>query len=172
MKGGTIEKKIEAHKNGACLCIKWNFEGSAIASGGEDGAVRVWSRAGMLRSTLAQTGLMGPSTSNMADKPVYSIAWSADNEQILFASGSELVVKSMQPSGKQIKWKAHEGSVLAVDWSPVTNLVVSGGEDGRYKVWDSYGRLVMQSKAFENAVTSVSWALNSPNSSPPQSDIP
>jgi hypothetical protein len=32
------------------------FAGTAVVTGGEDGAVKLWSRSGMLRSTLAQTG--------------------------------------------------------------------------------------------------------------------
>ena len=32
------------------------------------------------------------------------------------------------------QWKAHEGVILAVDWNPVNNLILSGGEDCRYKV--------------------------------------
>ena len=31
-------------------------------------------------------------------------------------------------------WKAHEGVVLKVDWSPINHMVVTGGEDCKYKV--------------------------------------
>ena len=31
---------------------------------------------------------------------------------------------------------------LACDWNASNNLIISGGEDCRYKVWDSYGRLL------------------------------
>ncbi len=68
-----------------------------------------------------------------------------------------LVIKPLQVSSKQTKWKAHEGTVLQVDWNPINNLIVSGGEDGRYKVWDSYGRQLYSSKANEFAITSVAW---------------
>ena len=57
----------------------------------------------------------------------------------------------------QLQWKAHEGTVLKVDWNPVNNLIVSGGEDCKYKVWDSYGRLLFQSKPADNIVTAVAW---------------
>lgn len=42
-----------------------------------------------------------------------------------------------QQKGNQ--WKAHEGLVLKIDWCPTNNLIVSCGEDCKYKVWDSYG---------------------------------
>ena len=48
-----VDKAYEAHK-GAVICARWNADGSALASGGEDGTLKIWSRQGMLRSTLAQ----------------------------------------------------------------------------------------------------------------------
>jgi len=48
--------------------------------------------------------------------------------------------------------------VLAVDWNPVSGLVVSGGEDCRYKVWDAFGRLLYASSPLESAVTAVAWS--------------
>lgn len=95
--------------------------GTAFATGGEDGTVKVWSRNGMLRSTLAQL-----------DSPVYSVAWSGDCDQVLHCSGSQLAIKSMQSSAKQAAWKAHDGVVLKADWSPISGLIVSGGEDCRW----------------------------------------
>ena len=109
-------------------------------------------------------------------------------------------IKPIQVSSKAIKWKAHEGAltsiyllltvkfqgtVLKVDWNPINGLIISGGEDCKYKVfvcssftsfmffysnckqyafifdflqvWDTYGRLLFQSKASEFPVTSVAW---------------
>eukprot|EP00741_Cyanophora_paradoxa_P010393 tig00020531_g10051.t1 len=143
---GRLEKSVEAHK-GAAISVRWNLEGTAIASAGEDGSVKIWSRAGIFRSSLAQT-----------DRPVYSVAWGPESDQILFSSGAQLVVKPIQPSSKQLQWKAHDAPVLAADWNPVNNLIVSAGEDCRYKVWDAYGRPLFASGVGEHAVTSVAWA--------------
>lgn len=53
---GRIEKDIkEAHK-GAIVCIRWSYEGTAIATAGEDGVLKIWLRSGQLRSTLTSTG--------------------------------------------------------------------------------------------------------------------
>lgn len=82
---GRIEKSVEAHK-GAVLAGKWNFDGTALITGkedwvihtvyyiaisqiavvrficfsnylaGEDGQIKIWSKSGMLRSTLASQG--------------------------------------------------------------------------------------------------------------------
>lgn len=52
-KTGRVEKSVEAHK-GAVLSGRWSYDGSALLTAGEDGQVKVWSRSGMLRSTLTQ----------------------------------------------------------------------------------------------------------------------
>ncbi|XP_027750673.1 intraflagellar transport protein 80 homolog [Empidonax traillii] len=52
---GRVEKSVEAHC-GAVLAGRWNYEGTALVTVGEDGQVKIWSKSGMLRSTLAQQG--------------------------------------------------------------------------------------------------------------------
>jgi intraflagellar transport protein 80 len=56
------------------------------------------------------------------------------------------------------KWKAHDGIVLTCDWNPVNNLIISGGEDCRYKLWDTYGRQLYASYTHEYPITSLAWA--------------
>ena len=43
-----LEKGVDAHR-GACLAGRWSHDGAGIVTGGEDGAVKIWSRSGMLR---------------------------------------------------------------------------------------------------------------------------
>ncbi|KAJ9526633.1 hypothetical protein QJQ45_017601 [Haematococcus lacustris] len=143
---GRLEKNVEAH-TGACVALRWSYDGTALATAGEDGSVKIWSRNGMLRSTLAQT-----------DSPVYSVVWAADSDQLCYSTGCNIVINSVQSSSKQTSWKAHEGVVLKVDWSAINHMIVSGGEDCKYKVWDSYGRLLYQSSPFDYSVTSVAWS--------------
>ncbi|KAJ3051223.1 Intraflagellar transport protein 80 [Rhizophlyctis rosea] len=144
-KGGRLEKSVEAHK-GALLSLRWNYEGSAIVTAGEDGQIKIWSRSGMLRSVLAQTGY-----------PTYSVAWSPANDQVLFTNGRNLIIKYLQPSNKPNQWKAHDGVILKVDWNMVNNLILSGGEDRKYKVWDSYGRQLFSSSPGDHPITSIAW---------------
>lgn len=147
-KSGKVDKAVEAHM-GAILCLRWNYEGSALASGGEDGVIKIWSRTGMLRSTLVKSNY-----------PIYSVAWSSNNEQCLYTNGKNLAIKSLQPGNKPFQWKAHDGLILKVDWSMVNGLIVSCGEDKKYKVWDAFGRKIFASSPFEHPVTSISWCPN------------
>ena len=57
-----------------------------------------------------------------------------------------------------MQWKAHDGVILKVDWNPVNNLILSGGEDCRYRVWDSYGRQLFSSHPNDYPIMSVAWA--------------
>ena len=66
--------------------------------------------------------------------PVYSATWSPDSEQVLYTSGRSLVIKPLRPSVKPSQWKAHDGVVLCVGWNECNGLIVSGGEDRKYKV--------------------------------------
>jgi intraflagellar transport protein 80 len=101
----------------------------------------------MLRSTLAQTGC-----------PVYAVVWSPDSDQVLYSNDKQLIIKPLQPAQKPTSWKAHENLILCVDWSPLNHLVVSGGEDRRYKVWDAYGRLLFTGQPHDYPIMSVSWS--------------
>lgn len=40
----------------------------------------------------------------------------------------------------------------------MNNLIISASEDCRYKLWDSYGRLMFTSAQHEYPITCVAWA--------------
>ena len=61
---------------------------------------------------------------------------------------------------KQVSWKGHEGVVLKVDWNPCNQCILSAGEDCKYKVFDSYGRLLFSSGVNDHVITAVSWSPN------------
>lgn len=53
--------------------------------GGEDGAVKIWSRSGMLRSILFENGC-----------PVYAICWKGDDTSIAFCCGENCFTKILK----------------------------------------------------------------------------
>lgn len=143
----SSEKAVDAH-SGAVLSLQFNSDCSALCSSGEDGVLKIWSRVGMLRSIL-----------HTQQTPIYSSCWSSDNS-VLFTCGCLVTIKPLQPTAKSISWKAHDLPVLCV---ACCNLIITGGEDKTYKVWDSYGRLVFASPPLEHAVTCLSWAPDGEN---------
>ncbi|CAF3833222.1 unnamed protein product [Adineta steineri] len=150
-KTGRIEKSVEAHR-GAAICVRWSPDGSQFATGGEDGQVRIWARSGMLRSNLVQLAT-----------PIFCVCWSADNDAVLYCAGKHLVIKPLSPNLKQNSWKAHDQIILKCDWNTVNNLIISAGEDCRYKVWDAVGRPLFASHTFDYPITSLAWAPDGSN---------
>ncbi|XP_063617352.1 intraflagellar transport protein 80 homolog [Cydia splendana] len=143
---GRIEKSVAAHQ-GACLVAQWSPDGASLLTAGEDGFVKIWSRNGLLRSTLVQS-----------DVSCYSAVWSPDSGAILHTKGDYLAIKYLNSGSKVTKWKAHEGIVLCVTWNANNNLIISGGEDGFFKIWDTFGQQISVSVKHDQPITSVSWA--------------
>jgi intraflagellar transport protein 80 len=77
----------------------------------------------MLRSTIAT-----------ASYPVYSAAWGPDSYAAVYSCGKDLSIVPLQSGSKKLVWQAHDRAILKVDWSSVNDLIISGGEDCRYKV--------------------------------------
>lgn len=48
--------------------------------------------------------------------------------------------------------------VLCLAWSTGNQYIASGGEDCRYKVWDSQGALIFASSAEDYAITSIDFS--------------
>lgn len=148
-KSGREEKAVAEAHVGAVITLRWSHDGTTLATGGEDGLVKIWGRAGMLRSSFAQ-----------ADHPVYCLSWSPTSDQLLFCSYNIIAIKPLQAGSKQRQWKAHEGCVQKADWNPSNGLIVSGGEDCKYKVWDAFGRNLFSSTPGDYVVTAVQWSPN------------
>lgn len=109
--------------------------------------MKIWSRNGLLRTTLLSGG-----------PPVYSAAWSPDSNKVLLTQAKALVIKPLSPNNKQTKWQAHDGLVLKVAWCSCNDLIISGGEDCKYKVWDTDGRQLYSSLTHDHPITSLAWA--------------
>ena len=183
---GRIEANARSAHNGAVTRVRWNHEGTALMSVGEDANVRIWSSDLTERSRLAVGSIGGGVQHDGAEAAgvggavagVYCCCWSGDGDAILLTHGKCLVIKSIG-SGAGVagasgasgvsgasgaggnraqRWKAHEGVVLGCDWNPLNNTIVSCGEDCRYKVWDCFGRLLFQSSTMDHAVTSIAWS--------------
>jgi intraflagellar transport protein 80 len=68
------------------------------------------------------------------------MVWSPENDALLYCSEKNLCIMPTLPSNKKLNWKAHDGIVLQVDWNAACNLIISCGEDCKYRVWDNFGR--------------------------------
>ena len=132
--------------------MKWSSDGAGLATCGEDGSVKIWSKNGELRSKIYQ-----------GTDAVYCLAWSPDCNHILYSYSCNLEIAPISTSAKNITWKAHDGIVTKVDWNICNNLIASVGEDCKYKIWDQYGRNLFVSSPHTHILTSVAWSPNGEN---------
>ncbi|XP_073482211.1 intraflagellar transport protein 80 homolog isoform X3 [Aquarana catesbeiana] len=157
-KVGRVEKSVEAH-SGAVLTARWNFDGTALVTVGEDGHVKIWSRSGMLRSTLAQNGL-----------PIYSIAWGPDSEKVLYPLGKQLIIKPLQPSSKVLQvWDSygrllysspsHEYPITSVSWAPDGDLFAVGSFH-TLRLCDKTGWSYALEKPNTGSIFSIAWSVD------------
>uniref|UniRef100_A0A5S6QYY0 WD_REPEATS_REGION domain-containing protein n=1 Tax=Trichuris muris TaxID=70415 RepID=A0A5S6QYY0_TRIMR len=143
---GKVEKIVSAHQ-GAVLCVAWSADCSSVATGGEDGLVKIWSRNGLLRLTLTAV-----------DNPVYDLVWSPDCSRVLFCADNALYLRNVQGPERAVHWKAHAEPVLCIDWNSVNCCIASGSEDGKFKVWHENGQVLYTSSNVKSAVTTLSWS--------------
>lgn len=140
-----IEKTIQAH-NGGITCIKVNPDGLSIASAGEDGFVKIWSRNGSLRSTLASCGTA-----------VTSMNWDCTGKYLMFTHGGMITVRSASFKQDQTQFRGHRRLITCSDWNRASNEILTGGEDRIARIFDTDGRMIAESTPLDYAVSSVAF---------------
>jgi serine/threonine protein kinase len=102
--------------------------GRLAATGGLDGAVRLWN---------VQTWQPVRSWQAHAEG-VAALAFAPDGAALASAGLDGAVRRFAVPSGEeQASFVGHAGRVLAAAWSPDGRTVLSGGEDGTLRLWDA-----------------------------------
>lgn len=125
---GWTSVGLEGHELLATvLAVAFSRDGTRIASGSNDGTVRVWN---------GQTGMSigGPLRARGA---VNSVSFSPDGARLLSgAAGGALEVWDVKSGQRVAEWlKNQDGTVKAIAFSADGRLAVSGGEDGLLRVW-------------------------------------
>ncbi|KIH58020.1 WD domain, G-beta repeat protein [Ancylostoma duodenale] len=80
------------------------------------------------------------------------------SDNILFSNNEYCYIKSLKTQAPPLKWKAHDGLVLCSDWCLVSEHIVTGGEDCKFKLWDRYGRSLFISISCDFPISSVAWS--------------
>ena len=162
---GRVERVFSAH-TGSVLCVSWSADGSSLLTGGEDGCVKQFSRNGNLRSKIAAQ-----------PQPITAVCWAPDQQRLAYTYGNKIAIQSVQANssannstgsasmaagsaaaGGVQSWSAHSSAILCCDWHGTSGCLLSGGEDGTYRVWSEYGDLLYSSRPVEFAVSAVRWS--------------
>lgn len=141
-----VERSIAAHSASITAC-RWSLDGSSLLTAAEDGSLKIFSRAGMLRSTIIQNeGL------------IVCARWSPNSLSVAYCQGNAIALKPLAANSKLIKWQAHDGLVLAISWSSNSEQIASAGEDTRYKIWDTQGTNLYTSAPDDYPITSIDFS--------------
>jgi WD40 repeat protein len=129
-------------------CVAYSPDGSAFATGGGDGEIRIWDAA-TTAQTRQLTGHAGP---------VSALAWSPDGA-VIASGGEDTTVRFWHVgSAAQIhQLTAHSHAVRAVAWSPDSSRVASAANTVR--LWDAAtGQQGVQFKGHSHEVRAAAWS--------------
>lgn len=117
---------LSGHELGV-YCLTFNDSGTQIASGGNDGTVRLWDTA-----TWQELAVMKPGTK------VYGLAFTPDGTRL--AGGCvDGAIRLWDPRTSQevTELRGHEAYVHQVAFSPDGTRLASASGDGTVRVWDT-----------------------------------
>lgn len=121
-----VEFKIAAHKQEA-TCLAFNTVGDAIATGGADNLIKLWSSA----NGKEVQSLRGFS------KAITDVALSLDNEHLAGASTEhKAIVWRLKTMRIAHTFSGHKETINASKFSFVTKSLLTGSQDRTIKIWD------------------------------------
>ncbi|XP_078447853.1 uncharacterized protein LOC144716571 [Wolffia australiana] len=167
-------QEIRAHK-GAILAVKFSPDGRFLATGGEDGVVRVWA-VGRQSLDLCKkmTGRTTDSTffvvpeevCRISDQPIHEfpghsgdvldLAWSKNNNLLLSSSTDKTARLRRIGRDESEKVFSHGNYVTCVQFDPKDEgFFVSSSIDGKIRVWEISSRHVVKWVDVREIVTAV-----------------
>ena len=128
---GTLSWTIETRQHrGALVCMAVSPDGRQLATGGVDGAIRIWNLADgeLLRVLVGHNSY------------VYSLSWSPDGKTLASGGGWDATIRLWNAaSGMPLRvFKSPKGYVGRVAWAPNgARLLAAGDHSGWIWLWDA-----------------------------------
>jgi len=144
--GFTLRHALEGLDD-AVLTIAWAPSGHIIASGGTDGAVRLWDAdRGRLRRMFSTR-----------ERMVSCLAWSRDGSRLATAFGTP-TVKIWNPwtATRVTTLKGHTEDTIGVAWAP--EAIATGSDDHTVRLWSNDGKPIRVLREHSKAVWAVAFS--------------
>ncbi|NOT77169.1 MAG: hypothetical protein HOP08_19775 [Cyclobacteriaceae bacterium] len=135
--------------------IDWNYTGQLIATADNDGLVKIWSKEGVLKRTIAKED----------DNSYFSIQWHP-SRNILVASGDD--IRIMDTTGftmKTIRHRKENTGVLTLSWHPTGDYFASGdyghneeGVPSLIQLWKIDGSLISTLNGSKAEYRTIQWS--------------
>jgi WD40 repeat protein len=186
---GITLRILDGHRVGT-QCLSWSHDGRLLASGGQDGKVRIWnpnsdqpvrvldaggswveqvafSPDGYLLATAAGRNLklwnaQGELAQTYAPHPstISDIQW--QHQGLFLTSGCYGQLATFTPDTCQpIKQFRWKGSILKVAWSPDGNYVATGNQDASVHFWYRKTAKDLEMSGYPTKVRELSWDATS-----------
>jgi WD40 repeat protein/serine/threonine protein kinase len=137
---------IHADSNGL-WSVAWSPDGKRLATGGDDGVVKLWESG----TGHALTNFQGHT------KAVLSVAWSPDGLR-LASGGADTTIRIWDlKTGGSVVLRRDHSDVSCLAWNPDSIRIVSGSWDGTVRVWDTRKGTNTQVFTTGRQVLSVGW---------------
>jgi len=129
------------------MSVDFSPEANRLATGGEDGLIRLWNLSGQQLTEFQSH-----------QEVVRSVSFSPNGKR-LATVGKEGSVFLWNLSGQKLaEFKGHSGAFLSVSFSPDGQRLATVGEEGSVFLWNLSGQKLAEFKGHSGAVLSVSFS--------------
>jgi len=186
---GSVRTDLVGHGLGTCS-MAFSPDGRTLASGGQDGCVRLWPVTGPERAVELGTGTDWVARVGWAPSGQYLAAaagkqlrlWDPQGGQIdaFTPMASTIADIGWRPSGSEILAAGYgglaafrhsetepvrryqwKGSVLALAWSPDANWIATGNQDSSVHLWQSQSGKDLHMSGYALKVRELAWSPDS-----------
>ncbi|DAZ96278.1 TPA: hypothetical protein N0F65_008311, partial [Lagenidium giganteum] len=149
------ERVLNGHRR-AVNRISWHAtDWNLLLSGSQDGTIKLWDKRGKVSNTYQ------PKSESVRD--VRFSIFQPNKFAVAFENGIVQVWDIRKNTQPEIKFTAHKGLVLALDWHPTKpNLIASGARDRYVKIWDLNGDMKQPKHTIQTiaSVGRLAWRPN------------